>query len=67
MKSRSLLFRCCSLIAAIGLCFINAMPADAEGSDAAMARIKADGEVVIGYRQSSIPFSYLDASQKPIG
>lgn len=43
------------------------VPAEAQSADASMARIKARGEVVIGYRQSSIPFSYLDASQKPVG
>jgi glutamate/aspartate transport system substrate-binding protein len=42
-------------------------PAWAQTADAAMARINAHGEVVIGYRQSSIPFSYLDSSQKPVG
>ncbi|SAL68353.1 extracellular solute-binding protein [Caballeronia udeis] len=43
------------------------MPASAQTADSAMARIKAHDEVVIGYRQSSIPFSYLDANQKPTG
>jgi glutamate/aspartate transport system substrate-binding protein len=41
--------------------------AQAQTADAAIARIKHHGEVVIGYRQSSIPFSYLDANQKPVG
>jgi glutamate/aspartate transport system substrate-binding protein len=43
------------------------LPARAQTADAAMARINAHSEVVIGYRQASIPFSYLDASQKPVG
>lgn len=43
------------------------IPASAQTADSAMARIKAHDEVVIGYRQSSIPFSYLDANQKPTG
>jgi len=41
--------------------------AQAQTADAAIARIKQHGEVVIGYRQASIPFSYLDANQKPVG
>lgn len=49
---------------AAALCSI---PARAQTADATMARIRAHGEVVIGYRQSSIPFSYLDTSQKPVG
>ncbi|QPF73228.1 amino acid ABC transporter substrate-binding protein [Roseateles sp. DAIF2] len=32
-----------------------------------LARIKATGVVVIGYRPASLPFSYLDARLKPIG
>jgi glutamate/aspartate transport system substrate-binding protein len=46
---------------------LGSLPARAQTADAAMARIKAHGEVVIGYRQSSIPFSYLDTRQKPVG
>lgn len=32
-----------------------------------LARIKQTGAVAIGYRESSIPFSYLDQDGKPIG
>ena len=46
---------------------LGSLPAWAQTADAAMARIRAHGEVVIGYRQSSIPFSFLDTSQKPVG
>jgi glutamate/aspartate transport system substrate-binding protein len=46
---------------------LGSLPARAQTADATMARIRAHGEVVIGYRQSSIPFSYLDTSQKPVG
>ncbi|WP_414451603.1 amino acid ABC transporter substrate-binding protein [Burkholderia sp. 22PA0099] len=49
------------------LSVVGIAPASAQTVDSAMARIKARNEVVIGYRQSSIPFSYLDANQKPIG
>ncbi|CAM5189422.1 Polar amino acid transport system substrate-binding protein OS=Castellaniella defragrans OX=75697 GN=HNR28_000048 PE=3 SV=1 [Castellaniella defragrans] len=32
-----------------------------------MDKIKSAGEITLGYRESSIPFSYLDDNQKPIG
>ena len=30
-------------------------------------RIKASGQIVIAHRESSVPFSYLDADRKPVG
>ena len=41
-----------------------AMPADA---GAILDRIKRTGRFVIAYRESSIPFSYLDGDKKPVG
>lgn len=32
-----------------------------------LAKIKRNGSVTLGYRESSIPFSYLGADQKPVG
>jgi glutamate/aspartate transport system substrate-binding protein len=32
-----------------------------------LKKIKETGEITIGYRESSIPFSYLDDKQQPIG
>jgi glutamate/aspartate transport system substrate-binding protein len=32
-----------------------------------LARIKERGEIVLGHRDSSVPFSYLDANQQPVG
>lgn len=32
-----------------------------------LKKIREDGVVVVGYRDASIPFSYYDADQKPIG
>lgn len=37
---------------------------DAEGT---LAKIAENGEIVIGHRESSVPFAYLDENQKPIG
>jgi glutamate/aspartate transport system substrate-binding protein len=32
-----------------------------------LAKIQESGEIVIGHRESSVPFSYLDENQKPVG
>ena len=32
-----------------------------------LAKIADSGTIVIGHRESSVPFSYLDANQKPVG
>ena len=41
--------------------------ADAEELSGTLRKIKETGAINIGYRNSSIPFSYLDDNQKPIG
>ncbi len=38
-----------------------------EPLDGTLKKIKDDGVVVVGYREASIPFSYYDSDQKPIG
>lgn len=32
-----------------------------------LAKIKSSGAITIGYREASVPFSYLGADQKPVG
>ena len=49
-------------VAAIAL----AIPAAAQDGGR-LAKIDESGTINIGYRESSVPFSYLDADQKPIG
>jgi glutamate/aspartate transport system substrate-binding protein len=44
-----------------------AVQADAEELSGTLRKIKETGVINIGYRDSSIPFSYLDDNQKPIG
>jgi glutamate/aspartate transport system substrate-binding protein len=44
-----------------------AAQADAEELTGTLKKIKETGVINIGYRDSSIPFSYLDDNQKPIG
>src|SRR5262245_13316496 len=33
----------------------------------ALKRIKENGEITLGVRESSVPFSYIDDKQQPIG
>src|ERR1700722_10190018 len=41
--------------------------ASAEDLTGTLKNIKETGAITLGYRESSIPFSYLDDDQKPIG
>jgi glutamate/aspartate transport system substrate-binding protein len=41
--------------------------ADAEELTGTLKKIKETGVINVGYRDSSIPFSYLDDNQKPVG
>jgi glutamate/aspartate transport system substrate-binding protein len=41
--------------------------AQAQELTGTLKKIKETGSITIGYRESSIPFSYLDDQQKPIG
>src|SRR6476620_11526544 len=51
-----------ALAAALG-----ASQAQAEDLTGTLKNIKDAGAITLGYRESSIPFSYLDDNQKPIG
>jgi glutamate/aspartate transport system substrate-binding protein len=54
----------------IGLAFaamLCASEANADELTGTLRKIKETGVINIGYRDSSIPFSYLDDNQKPIG
>lgn len=44
-----------------------AVPATAAELSGALKQIKESGEIRIGYRDASIPFSYLDDNQHPVG
>ncbi|MGB3433508.1 amino acid ABC transporter substrate-binding protein [Achromobacter sp.] len=43
------------------------LAAMAQSTDPILERIKAKGTITLGYRESSIPFSYLDDARKPVG
>ena len=59
----------------LNICLVFACPVLAFGPSAASAqglgptlqKIKDSGTITIGNRDSSVPFSYLDDAQKPIG
>src|SRR5260370_6853182 len=54
----------------IGLALAAALAAgqaNAEELTGTLKKIKETGTITIGYRDSSIPFSYLDDNQKPTG
>ncbi len=44
-----------------------AMPVGAQTLDGTLKKIKETGSITIGYRESSVPFSFLDDTQKPVG
>jgi glutamate/aspartate transport system substrate-binding protein len=46
---------------------LSAGQANAEELTGTLKNIKETGAITLGYRDSSIPFSYLDDNQKPIG
>ena len=57
-----------SVVAALSLALVWAPPASsAEGLGPTLQRIKDAGTITIGHREASVPFSYLDDNQKPIG
>jgi glutamate/aspartate transport system substrate-binding protein len=53
-----------SLVLAAGFCVSGARAEELTGT---LKNIKETGAVTIGFRDSSIPFSYLDDNQKPVG
>jgi glutamate/aspartate transport system substrate-binding protein len=55
------------LAAGLGVSSIGASGARAEELSGTLKNIKETGAITIGYRDSSIPFSYLDDNQKPVG
>ncbi|TDR93620.1 amino acid ABC transporter substrate-binding protein [Enterovirga rhinocerotis] len=54
-----------TLVAAIAIGAVAATGASAQ--EGVLKKIKDSGAITLGYRDSSIPFSYLDENQKPVG
>ncbi len=59
-------FKRIMLTAAVAL-GVSAPAAIAEGHGGTLDKISSSGEIVIGHRESSVPFSYLDENQQPVG
>ena len=57
-----------ALAATLALALMPALsPARGEELTGTLKAIKETGRITIGYRESSVPFSYLDGDQKPVG
>jgi len=56
-----------SLAAVAALALLAATPAIAQDLTGTLKKIKDSGTITIGHRETSIPFSYLDEKQQPIG
>lgn len=51
---------------AVALSLASPLAASAQNSGT-LAKIAESGQIVLGHRESSVPFAYLDANQKPVG
>lgn len=56
-----------TLISCAGLAAVQPATADDHAVNGTLKKIKDTGTLVLGHRESSVPFSYLDNEQKPIG
>ena len=56
-----------SLAAVAAFALLAAVPATAQDLTGTLKKIKDSGSITIGHRETSIPFSYLDEKQQPIG
>jgi glutamate/aspartate transport system substrate-binding protein len=52
---------------AVALAALVALPVAAQDLTGTLKKIKDTGQITIGHRESSIPFSYLDDKQQPVG
>jgi glutamate/aspartate transport system substrate-binding protein len=65
--TRSAMSFAMSGLAALGLLLFAPVTASAQSLGPTLQKIKDAGTITIGHRDSSVPFSYLDNDQKPIG
>jgi glutamate/aspartate transport system substrate-binding protein len=56
-----------SLAAVAALAALAIAPASAQELTGTLKKIKDSGTITIGHRETSIPFSYLDEKQQPVG
>ena len=61
------MFRFTHLVAAIAAASLFIAPVQAQELTGTLKKIKDTGVIKVGHRDASVPFSYLDDQQKPIG
>lgn len=61
------LSRILTTLAGVGLLGSASLGANAQELTGTLKKIKDTGSITIGHRESSIPFSYLDDKQQPVG
>src|SRR5689334_5972698 len=61
------MIRAIRLFLSVTACAVLAVPAVAQQPTGTLKKIKETGSITVGYRESSIPFSYLDDKQRPVG
>ena len=59
--------RLSSLVIAVAASLLLGAPALAQPTGDTLKKIKETGTITLGYRESSVPFSFLDSQQKPVG
>lgn len=59
--------RVCFAPALLGIAMLCGLPAQAAEPTGVLKKIKDSGQITLGYRESSIPFSYLDDKAEPVG
>ena len=59
-NSSSIILAACLLVLALAT-------TDAQGLDGTLKKVEDTGTFTIGYRESSLPLSYLDDKQQPTG
>jgi glutamate/aspartate transport system substrate-binding protein len=64
---RLTMFRITHLVAAIAAASLLTAPVHAQELTGTLKKIKDTGVIKVGHRDASVPFSYLDDQQKPIG
>jgi glutamate/aspartate transport system substrate-binding protein len=67
IQARKARMKCLRIIGLALAASLSAAQANAEELTGTLKKVKETGTITIGYRDSSIPFSYLDDNQKPIG
>src|SRR3546814_524781 len=66
-RSRSMNVQFIKILASVAMLIFSSSSARAQSTDGVISRIKEQGSLSIGYRESSIPFSFVDAQGKPAG